>query len=67
MKKKVLSILIATAMTATLLAGCGGAAEVTGDSAPAAAETAGTEEAAPSADVSSEGEHELSVYAWDAN
>ena len=72
MKKKVLSILIATAMTATLLAGCGGAAEVAGDSAPAAAEAAGTEEAgteeaAPSADVSSEGEHELSVYAWDAN
>ncbi|MBQ8970227.1 MAG: carbohydrate ABC transporter substrate-binding protein [Lachnospiraceae bacterium] len=67
MKKKVLSILIATAMTATLLAGCGGVAEVTGDSAPAATEAAGTEEAAPSADVSSEGEHELSVYAWDAN
>ena len=33
----------------------------------AAAEEGGEEAAAPAADVASEGEHELSVYAWDAN
>ncbi len=36
------------------------------EEAPAADEGA-EEEAAPTADVASEGEHELSVYAWDAN
>ena len=68
MKKKILSLILAAAMGSTLLAGCGGTAPA--ESAPAdtaASADAGSEEAAPAADVSSEGEHELSVYAWDAN
>lgn len=79
MKRKALSIFLASAMSVSLLAGCGGAADTattteTTDAAqteaPAAEEAApATEEAAPAAtaDVSSEGEHELSVYAWDKN
>ena len=55
MKKKVISILLSTAMTAVLLAGCGDAAQETAapetaEEAPAAEEeasTAGTEEEAP--------------------
>ena len=71
MKKKLLSILLAGAMAGTLLTGCGGAGAVAADGAApaeeAAAEEGGEEAAAPAADVASEGEHELSVYAWDAN
>ena len=68
MKRKALSIFLASAMSLSLLAGCGSAAET----APAAtdagqAEAPAATEAAPAADVSSEGEHELSVYAWDKN
>ena len=85
MKRKALSMVLASAMTLSMLAGCGGsgadtttstdtaestestettdAAETTEESADAAAE----ETEAPTADVSSEGEHELSVYAWDKN
>lgn len=49
-----------------------GATTATEAAAPAAdaatdAAAGGEEEAAPTADVASEGEHELSVYAWDAN
>lgn len=40
---------------------------VTEAAVEAAVEEAAEEEAAPTADVASEGEHELSVYAWDAN
>jgi lactose/L-arabinose transport system substrate-binding protein len=70
MKRKALSIFLASAMSLSMLAGCGSAADNT--SAPAdttATETpAATEQAAPaSADVASEGDHELSVYAWDKN
>ena len=48
MSRKVLSVLLATAMTASLLVGCGGSA-----AAPAAdaAAPAATEEAAPAADA----------------
>ena len=46
MSKKVLSVLLATAMTASLLVGCGGAAAPAADAAAPAA----TEEAAPAAD-----------------
>ena len=70
MKKKVLSALLATAMVATLLAGCGSQAAApaaepaaepaaTEEAAPAAEETA-TEEAAPAAE---EGKV-LNIYAW---
>ena len=77
MKRKALSIILASAMSLSLLAGCGSAAEQTAapaDDAQAQTETeaapaadAAAEEAAPTADVASEGEHELSVYAWDKN
>lgn len=48
MSKKILSALLATAMTATLLVGCGGSQEA---AAPAATEEAATEEAAPAAEA----------------
>ena len=73
MKRKALSIFLASAMSLSMLAGCGSAADNgsapadTTASEPAATETAATETAAASADVASEGEHELSVYAWDKN
>ena len=47
MKKKVLATIISAAMTATILAGCAGAAA---PAAPAADAPAATEEAAPAAD-----------------
>ena len=71
MKRKALSIFLASAMSLSLLAGCGGAADTAatttdaGQTETASADTAA--EAAPTADVASEGEHELSVYAWDKN
>ncbi|MBP3814885.1 MAG: carbohydrate ABC transporter substrate-binding protein, partial [Butyrivibrio sp.] len=71
MKRKALSIFLASAMSLSLLAGCGGAADTASTTtdntaAEAPAQDAATE-AAPTADVASEGEHELSVYAWDKN
>ena len=78
MKRKALSIVLASAMTISMLAGCGGAAAT----APAPAADAPAEESADapaeeSADAPAEeaaatgastgGEHELSVYAWDKN
>ena len=57
MKKKILSVLLATAMTATLLAGCGGAAE-----APATEETA-TEEVATE-ETTEEATEEVAEEAW---
>ena len=70
MKRKALSIFLASAMSLSLLAGCCGAADTasttTDNTAEAPAQDAATE-AAPTADVASEGEHELSVYAWDKN
>ena len=71
MKRKALSIFLASAMSLTVLAGCGDTAANTaapaGDAqTEAPADTTATEQTA-SADVASEGEHELSVYAWDKN
>lgn len=74
MKKKLVSVLLVGAMTATMMTGCGSSSEATSTdaAADATAETAETaeattEEAAASADVTSEDENTLSVYAWDAN
>ncbi|RKM62377.1 sugar ABC transporter substrate-binding protein [Butyrivibrio sp. CB08] len=69
MKRKALSIFLASAMSLSLLAGCGGAADTAATTTDAgqADAPAATEAAAPTADVASEGEHELSVYAWDKN
>ena len=69
MKRKALSIILASAMSLSMLAGCGSAADTTAPAtttetaAPAATEA----EAPATADVASEGDHELSVYAWDKN
>ncbi|MCR4658235.1 MAG: ABC transporter substrate-binding protein [Lachnospiraceae bacterium] len=69
MKKKILSVLLAGALASSMLTACGAAPAA--PAAPAAdsgeAEAPAEEAAAPVADVASEGEHELSVYAWDAN
>ena len=50
MSKKVLSVLLATAMTASLLVGCGGSSSASTETAAPAA----TEEAAPAADAAEE-------------
>ena len=77
MKRKMLSLILAVSVSAFALSACGGtgAADTTAPAADAAQEAPAeeaapaddAEEAAPSADVAAEGEHELSVYAWDAN
>ena len=62
MKKKLLSLMLVGAMAASMVA-CGGsdtAAETTDDAAA-------TEEGAAAADVQSEDENTLTVYAWDEN
>ncbi|MBO6215689.1 MAG: ABC transporter substrate-binding protein, partial [Lachnospiraceae bacterium] len=54
MKKKVLSVLLSSAMVATIFAGCGGAAADTATQEPAPAEEATTEEAAPAEEAPAE-------------
>ncbi len=68
MNKKLVSVIMTGAMAATVLAGCGNSAAPAAE-APAteAAPAAATEAAPATADVASEGEHTLSVEAWDAN
>ena len=67
MKKKIVSVVLAAAMTITMLAGCGSGAstDTAASTAGTASESAGSE--AAGADVSSEDENTLSVYAWDAS
>ncbi len=74
MRNKIISVLLATAMVVTLSA-CGGGdtapaadsgAAATADSGAAATADSGAKDEA-AANVSAEGDHELSVYAWDAN
>lgn len=78
MKRKMLSLILAVSVSALALSACGGtgAADTTAPAADAGTEAAPAQEApaeeapaeeAPAADVAAEGEHELSVYAWDAN
>ncbi len=77
MKRKALSIILASAMSLTILAGCGsegGAPASTttqnSDSAQTetpAADTEAKADAPAEGAASSEGGHELSVYAWDKN
>ncbi len=71
MKKKVLSALLATAMVATLLAGCGGAAAEAPAAPAAEAEAPAAEAEAPAADAAEEtaapaGDEGkvLNIYAW---
>ena len=75
MKKKALSVLLATAMVATMLAGCGAAAPAAEAAAPAATEEApaeeeaapAEEEAAPAEEVADAAADEgkvLNIYCW---
>lgn len=69
MKKKVLSVLLATTMVASLLAGCGSSAAPAEQAATETKEEV-KEEAkdtaeAPAAETSEEGGKTLKVYAWD--
>jgi lactose/L-arabinose transport system substrate-binding protein len=75
MKRKALSIMLASAMSLTILAGCGSeggapASTTTADNTDAAKTEAPADnktDASADAAGSSEGGHELSVYAWDKN
>lgn len=68
MKKKLLSVVLATSMIASILAGCGSSAAAPAADAAAPAAEAKTEEAAPAADAAApaaEGGKTLTVAAWD--
>lgn len=72
MKKKLLSVLLASTMVAGILAGCGSSGSTSDSTAADSAadtqtEAADTAESTATADVSSEDENTLSVYAWDKN
>lgn len=70
MNKKVISAIVTGTMLATVLAGCGSGSSSTGSSDSAAAASTTAADAAgttAAADVSSEGDKTLSVYAWDKN
>lgn len=73
MKKKVVSLMLVTAMIATMTAGCGSgsgnsASTNTGsnDSGTTTADASDNKEAADSSDAAG-GDNKLTVYAWDAN
>ena len=70
MKKKIISVLLCTAMTATMLAGCGGSGEDTQapaasgpeEEAPAASEPAAEEPAAQESAAASDEEAEIYMF-----
>ena len=64
MKRKLLSLMLVGAMAASMVA-CGGSTDTTTDSA--ATDGAATDSAASAADVQSDDENTLTVYAWDEN
>lgn len=67
MKKKLLSVILATSMIASVLVGCGSSAAAPAAPVADAAAPAATEEkaAAPAAETASEGGKTLTVAAWD--
>ena len=67
MKKKLLSVLLSTAMVATLLAGCGGSSEPAATEEPAAEETteAPAEEPAEEEAAATAGDAKVSVFWYD--
>ncbi|MDD6037792.1 MAG: extracellular solute-binding protein [bacterium] len=67
MKKKILSVVLASAMAATMLVGCGSKSETPAADAPAAEAPAADSEAPAAEAPAADGENTLSVYAWDAN
>lgn len=68
-KRQVLSLMLAASMAATMMAGCGsGSDSKSSESATTSSQgNAGGEKDTAKADVSSEDEHTLSVFAWDKN
>ena len=62
MKRKLLSLMLVGTMAASMVA-CGSSADTATDSAS----TDATEDAAATADVQSDDENTLTVYAWDEN
>ena len=62
MKKKILSVVLAATMSIALFAGCGSSSKKSGSG-----DSSKSDSKATAVDTSKEGEHELSVYAWDKN
>lgn len=65
MKRKILSVVLAATMSVALFAGCGGSSK--SGSASSDSSSKSNDKKATAVDTSKEGEHELSVYAWDKN
>ena len=65
MKRKILSVVLAATMSVALFAGCGGSSK--SGSASSDSSSKSDDKKATAVDTSKEGEHELSVYAWDKN
>ena len=68
MKKKVLSVILSTAMIASVLAGCGGGGEAPaadGGSAAPAADSGSAEAEAPATDSAAGGAEEITWMFWD--
>lgn len=69
MKRKVLSLMLISAMAVSMVAGCGSDAGSGSDSSDAntGADASGDSTEAPTATGSGEGEHTLTISAWDKN
>lgn len=70
MKKKMLSLVLVGAMSASMLAGCGSSSSDTASSDTSSSDTASADTASSdtsSTDSASTGENKLTVYAWDAS
>lgn len=67
MKKKVLSLMLVAAMTASLVAGCGNSDAGADAGADAAVGTEAADAGAGVAEATPDHENKLTVYAWDAN
>ena len=71
MKKKLLTMVLAGAMAVSMMAGCGssssGSDSSSSDATASTDASASSDSSTASANVASEGDKELSVYAWDEN
>ena len=74
MKKKLLTMVLAGAMAVSMMAGCGSSSSGSDSSSSdatastdASASSDSSDSSTASANVASEGDKELSVYAWDEN
>ena len=70
MKRKLLSILLCTALTAALLSGCGNSSEpadsTSGETADAAEETGGDDDAGAVTEAASEGKTKVRMTYWNS-